>query len=156
MDVRTGHVQYVCSTDGCHVEPAEAGTSSEFLIVRRHSQIVRAIEPRTGTERWNFSVGRHEASLLHTHSDCKFTISQNIYCLITNFLFLAFSECKSSNIETPEKQMECFVNHSTENDYIEADSSTEMLTPYPMEFKVLKYLTFEIIILYTSFFLFRR
>lgn len=49
----------------------------------------------------------------------------------------AFSECKSSNIETPEKQMECFVNHSTENEYIEADSSTEILTPYPMEFKVL-------------------
>jgi translation initiation factor 2-alpha kinase 3 len=74
VDVRTGHVQYVCSTEGCHVEPAEAGTSSEFLIVRRHSQIVRAIEPRTGTERWNFSVGRPEASLLHTHSDCKFRI----------------------------------------------------------------------------------
>lgn len=48
----------------------------------------------------------------------------------------AFSECKSSNIETPEKQMECFVNHSTENEYTE-DSSTEILTPYPMEFKVL-------------------
>nr|CAH0105848.1 unnamed protein product [Daphnia galeata] len=76
VDVRTGHVQYVCSADGCHVEPAEAGTST-------------------------------------------------------------FSECKSSSIETPEKQMECFINHSTENDYIEADSSTEILKPYPMEFKVI-------------------
>jgi hypothetical protein len=62
------------------------------------------------------------------------------YSLFYNYsflLFLAFSECKSSSIETPEKQMECFINHSTENDYIEADSSTEILTPYPMEFKVL-------------------
>lgn len=53
------------------MEPAEAGSSGEFLIIRRHSQIVRAIEPRTGTERWNFSVGRHEASLLHGDADCK-------------------------------------------------------------------------------------
>lgn len=61
----------MCSADGCHVEPVEAGTSSEFLVLRRHSQIVRAIEPRTGTERWNFSVGRHEASLIHTNADCR-------------------------------------------------------------------------------------
>lgn len=69
IDARTGRLQYLCTAGGCHVEPAEAGSSGEFLILRRHSQVVRAIEPRTGTERWNFSVGRHEASLLYTEAE---------------------------------------------------------------------------------------
>lgn len=71
VDAQTGHLQYACSADGCHAEPAEASSSEELLVIRRHSQIIRAVEPRTGTERWNFSVGRHEASLLHTHADCE-------------------------------------------------------------------------------------
>lgn len=118
VDVHTGHLQYMCSADGCHVEPAEAGTSSEFLVLRRHSQIVRAIEPRTGTERWNFSVGRHEASLIHTNAD-------------------SFSRCKSENIETTKEQVECVVNHSTEEAYVQAQPTTDMLKQYPMEFKVI-------------------
>lgn len=64
VDPYTGDMQYSCSAGGCHVEPPTASSSGLFLIVKRHSQIVRAIEPRTGTERWNFSVGKHEASLL--------------------------------------------------------------------------------------------
>ena len=68
IDARTGHLQYTCSAEGCKNEPATASTSEEFLVIRRHNQVVRAIEPRTGTERWNFSVGRHEASLL---PECK-------------------------------------------------------------------------------------
>lgn len=32
----------------------------DILVVKRHSQTVRANEPRTGSERWNFSIGHHE------------------------------------------------------------------------------------------------
>ena len=66
VDARTGHLQYACSANGCQSEQAAASTSGEFIVIRRHNQVVRAIEPRSGTERWNFSVGRHEASLLHS------------------------------------------------------------------------------------------
>jgi len=49
---------------------------------------VRAIEPRTGLERWNFSVGHHEAALLHTGGD-------------------AFADCHTQ--EDSKEQMECFL-----------------------------------------------
>lgn len=71
MDARTGRLQYLCSAGGCHSEPAEAGSSGEFLVIRRHSQIVRASEPDSGAERWNFSVGRLEASLLYKEAECE-------------------------------------------------------------------------------------
>ncbi|CAG9804236.1 unnamed protein product [Chironomus riparius] len=32
----------------------------DILVVKRHTQTVRANEPRTGSERWNFSIGHHE------------------------------------------------------------------------------------------------
>lgn len=32
----------------------------DVLVVKRHTQTVRANEPRTGNERWNFSIGHHE------------------------------------------------------------------------------------------------
>lgn len=32
----------------------------DILVVKRHTQTVRANEPRTGNERWNFSIGHHE------------------------------------------------------------------------------------------------
>ena len=73
IDAITGRLQYSCSRDGCHTEPPAASSSSNpFLVIRRHTKTVRAIEPRTGLERWNFSVGHHEAALLHTGGDGKF------------------------------------------------------------------------------------
>jgi translation initiation factor 2-alpha kinase 3 len=32
----------------------------DILVVTRHTQTVRASEPRSGSERWNFSIGHHE------------------------------------------------------------------------------------------------
>ena len=31
----------------------------DIVIVKRETQVVRAIEPRTGSEKWNFSVSTH-------------------------------------------------------------------------------------------------
>lgn len=42
----------------------------DIVVVRRETQTVRAVEPRTGGERWNFSVGHHELELLKP-VDCR-------------------------------------------------------------------------------------
>lgn len=136
MDAHTGHLQYVCGTSGCHVESPEAGSSGEFLVIRRHSQIIRAIEPRTGTERWNFSVGRHEASLLRTDASCKCSklslYFSTEYHLIS---FPAFEECKSNNLRNPEKQMDCFVSAPT-NENLKSEPSTTMSNSLSLNYKV--------------------
>lgn len=49
---------------------ANAAIDDEVIVVRRKTQIVRAIEPRTGEERWNFSVGQHELESLRSPDDC--------------------------------------------------------------------------------------
>lgn len=36
----------------------------DVIVIRRQTQTVRAIETRTGAERWNFSVGQHELDLI--------------------------------------------------------------------------------------------
>ncbi|XP_065367784.1 eukaryotic translation initiation factor 2-alpha kinase [Calliphora vicina] len=36
----------------------------DVIVVRRQTQTVRAVETRTGVERWNFSVGQHELDLI--------------------------------------------------------------------------------------------
>lgn len=49
----------------------------EIVVVRRQTQTVRAIEPRTGGERWNFSVGQHELELVRSSDDCHPSTSTN-------------------------------------------------------------------------------
>lgn len=88
VSVRTGQVLYKCSINGCINEtettsrfgPPRSGEESnlldehdplidDVLVIRRQTQTVRAVEPRTGTERWNFSVGHHEMEVLKS-TDC--------------------------------------------------------------------------------------
>ena len=50
--------------DGCFSPSGEALSSKEtdledIVIVKRETQVVRAVEPRTGSEKWNFSVSTH-------------------------------------------------------------------------------------------------
>ncbi|XP_036675161.3 eukaryotic translation initiation factor 2-alpha kinase isoform X1 [Drosophila suzukii] len=42
----------------------------DVIVVRRQTQTVRAVESRTGMERWNFSVGQHELDLVRP-SECQ-------------------------------------------------------------------------------------
>ncbi|EDV47885.1 eukaryotic translation initiation factor 2-alpha kinase isoform X1 [Drosophila erecta] len=42
----------------------------DVIIIRRQTQTVRAVESRTGMERWNFSVGQHELDLVRP-SECQ-------------------------------------------------------------------------------------
>lgn len=63
--------------------PNETNASSqpqiddEVIVVRRKTQTVRAIEPRTGEERWNFSVGQHELESIRSSGDCHSSNGQN-------------------------------------------------------------------------------
>ena len=64
----TGKILYECGINGCTNKTKEGYIEQEVLIVQRYQQTVRAIEPHTGIERWNFSVGQHDL-LLVSHSD---------------------------------------------------------------------------------------
>lgn len=88
VSARTGKVIYECTMAGCkneslanagddpsrNIDPVDLQQQHDYymddvVVVRRQTQTVRAIDPRTGVERWNFSVGNHELELL-TRDDC--------------------------------------------------------------------------------------
>lgn len=93
VSTRTGQLLYECSMHGCAnntndtvdankpVSPeAEDETDEGYLkehdplvddviVVRRLTQTVRAVESRSGVERWNFSVGQHELDFVRP-SEC--------------------------------------------------------------------------------------
>ena len=48
-----------CSIDGCEKLDGEEGESlDDVIVVQRETQTVRAVEPRSGQEKWNFSVSQ--------------------------------------------------------------------------------------------------
>lgn len=53
------------------------GFLDDVVVIRRQTQTVRAIDPRTGVERWNFSVGNHELEIL-TQNDCHLTDADSL------------------------------------------------------------------------------
>ena len=64
IEVKTGKIRYECTMAGCFSPTGEALSSQEtdledIVIVKRETQVVRAVEPRTGSEKWNFSVSTH-------------------------------------------------------------------------------------------------
>ncbi|XP_055853911.1 eukaryotic translation initiation factor 2-alpha kinase [Episyrphus balteatus] len=89
VSARTGQLLYECSMNGC-VNSTDSDTMQnsrgedaiktpnpdtdqiqehdslldDVIVVRRQTQTVRAVESRTGVERWNFSVGQHELDLM--------------------------------------------------------------------------------------------
>ena len=48
--VRTGELVYECAMDGCN-NSTENLASDDMLVIQRHTQTVRAVEGRSGTER---------------------------------------------------------------------------------------------------------
>ncbi|CAK1545481.1 unnamed protein product [Leptosia nina] len=63
IEAHTGAVIYECSSSGCNSEQQTASGGRDVIVLRRHSSTVRALEPRTGTEKWNFSVAEHQLAL---------------------------------------------------------------------------------------------
>ncbi|CAL4232530.1 unnamed protein product, partial [Meganyctiphanes norvegica] len=63
MDVSSGRLLYRCNVGGCHREKDTASPPANILVVKRVTQSIRAVDPKNGDERWNFSVGQHEVNL---------------------------------------------------------------------------------------------
>lgn len=53
VTVRTGELMYECSMEGCNNSTGNLA-SDDMLVIQRHTQTVRAIDGRSGTERLVF------------------------------------------------------------------------------------------------------
>lgn len=82
VNSRTGNVKYEVSIDGRknknhsdvdkeNPDPNTDTMLDDTIIVTRFTQTVRAIEPHSGVERWNFSIGHHEVEF-RSNENCKF------------------------------------------------------------------------------------
>ncbi|XP_051898356.1 eukaryotic translation initiation factor 2-alpha kinase 3 [Pristis pectinata] len=61
LDADTGKMRYVCSTGGCsRWEEETTDQGSDLLLLQRTQKTVRAVGPRSGAEKWNFSVGHYD------------------------------------------------------------------------------------------------
>ncbi|XP_023320471.1 eukaryotic translation initiation factor 2-alpha kinase isoform X2 [Eurytemora carolleeae] len=63
----TGEILYECSMNEC---TNFQQTSKEILVVQRNTQTVRAHTPRTGDQKWNFSVSLHDVSYHPSDDPC--------------------------------------------------------------------------------------
>lgn len=78
VSLRSGNIIYECSMKGCG-NISHSTNVEEVLIIQRWGQIVRAVEPRTGLERWNFSVAQHDLKLLsECHSPESMEVTYNL------------------------------------------------------------------------------
>lgn len=65
INILTGHVYYECGVKGCPaLQLNENETFDDMFLVKRITQTVRAIEPRTGREKWHFSVSEPQLSAI--------------------------------------------------------------------------------------------
>uniref|UniRef100_UPI00398F1277 eukaryotic translation initiation factor 2-alpha kinase 3 isoform X1 n=2 Tax=Pristiophorus japonicus TaxID=55135 RepID=UPI00398F1277 len=61
LDAYTGKIRYACSAGGCRRWDEETTEQdSDILLLQRTQKTVRAVGPRSGVEKWNFSVGHYE------------------------------------------------------------------------------------------------
>ncbi|KAL4824830.1 hypothetical protein H8958_007539 [Nasalis larvatus] len=57
----SGKVRYICSALGCRQwDSDEMEQEEDILLLQRTQKTVRAVGPRSGNEKWNFSVGHFE------------------------------------------------------------------------------------------------
>ncbi|XP_046996995.1 eukaryotic translation initiation factor 2-alpha kinase-like [Schistocerca americana] len=71
VEVKTGKLLYECSMKGCTNYTKENSYSQDVIVVQRQTQTVRAVEARSGEERWNFSVGQHDIKYMKENGgDC--------------------------------------------------------------------------------------
>ena len=54
------------------------------MIVKRETQVVRAVEPRTGSEKWNFSVSTHHLTFQTLFT--RFYFNSIHTCLLSRFI----------------------------------------------------------------------
>ncbi|CAH1715613.1 eukaryotic translation initiation factor 2-alpha kinase isoform X1 [Aphis gossypii] len=66
VDMSTGQLLYTCDMAQCNNITSNSFTNIDgnILILQRQTQTVRASDPRSGIERWNFSVGLHDIKVI--------------------------------------------------------------------------------------------
>ncbi|KAM4808902.1 eukaryotic translation initiation factor 2-alpha kinase 3 [Rhinophrynus dorsalis] len=60
LSAHSGKVKYICSAMGCRRWNEEETEQDDILLLHRKQKTVRAVGPRSGSEKWNFSVGHFE------------------------------------------------------------------------------------------------
>ncbi|XP_058791921.1 eukaryotic translation initiation factor 2-alpha kinase-like [Phymastichus coffea] len=95
----TGRILYECKMSSCtNATDGESLVEEDILIVRRHQHTIRAGEPRSGIERWNFSVGQHDLIMLpRANSDChqenlSINLDIDLRTIVPEGLIIAFSK----------------------------------------------------------------
>lgn len=61
--LNTGQILYECSFVGCQNTTEYTKEVHDVIVIERKTHTVRAVEPRTGVERWNFTVGQHNIKI---------------------------------------------------------------------------------------------
>ncbi|RZF38282.1 hypothetical protein LSTR_LSTR009005 [Laodelphax striatellus] len=74
VEVDSGRVLYECTMESCNnITDQVDDEIGDVVLVQRMTQTIRAVEPRTGTERWNFSVAQHDVKFSPNPSaDCHY------------------------------------------------------------------------------------
>lgn len=78
--LNSGKFLYVCSPQNCKNMTDELDVASYVAVIERSTRTVRAIEAKTGAEKWNFSVGTHDIKIpqvdcINTRINYDFNIS---------------------------------------------------------------------------------
>lgn len=88
VSLQTGEVLYECSMRGCTDDGSRP--AGDVLLVQRMGQVVRAVEPRTGAERWNFSVAQHDLKLIsECHSSGQSSVALDLKVIVPEGLVFA-------------------------------------------------------------------
>ncbi|XP_077477077.1 eukaryotic translation initiation factor 2-alpha kinase 3 [Stigmatopora argus] len=64
LGARSGKLLYICSAGGCSRWGGDETDGEDVLLLHRTQKTVRAIRPRSGIEKWNFSVANFEVKFL--------------------------------------------------------------------------------------------
>ncbi|KAI4487625.1 hypothetical protein M0802_011981 [Mischocyttarus mexicanus] len=67
---KTGQIIYECNVSGCYNNTTDNYIDQEILVIQHLQNTVRAVEPHSGQEKWNFSVGQHKLLLLPNENLC--------------------------------------------------------------------------------------
>lgn len=63
VELNSGKCLYVCSSQNCKNMTDEIDMTSYVAVIERSTRTVRAIEAKSGAEKWNFSVGTHDIKI---------------------------------------------------------------------------------------------
>ncbi|XP_066429058.1 eukaryotic translation initiation factor 2-alpha kinase 3 isoform X2 [Eleutherodactylus coqui] len=60
LSASSGKLKYICSAMGCRRWSEEEADQDDVLLLHRKQKTVRAVGPRNGNEKWNFSIGHFD------------------------------------------------------------------------------------------------